>query len=110
MRLDASEIRRRHDGSIDTDSYVRRAVAMRNAHIALALSTLRLIFPQWSERMEERREIAKMSARDMRGLAIPSDIVKEERRRWPWQSMSDRWDTLAASRAALIAAASRKPQ
>jgi hypothetical protein len=109
MRPDASEIRRRHDGSIDTDSYVRRAVAMRNAHIALALSTLRLIFAQWSERVAERREIAKMSARDMRDLAIPSDIVVDECRRWPWQSMSDGWDALAATRSVLVAA-SRKPQ
>jgi uncharacterized protein YjiS (DUF1127 family) len=76
---------------------------MRNAHIALALSTLRLIFAQWSERVAERREIAKMSARDMRDLAIPSDIVEDECRRWPWQTMSDGWDALAATRSDLVA-------
>lgn len=103
MRPDASEIRRRHDGSIDTDSYVRRAVVMRNAHIGLVPSTIRLIFVRWYERMAERREIARMSARDMRDLAIPSDMVKDECHRWPWQSMSDGWDALAATRSDLVA-------
>jgi hypothetical protein len=108
MRPDASEIRRRHDGSIDTDSYVRRAVVMRKAHIGLVFSTIRLIFARCYERMAERREVARMSARDMRDLAIPSDIVKDECHRWPWQSMSDGWDVLAATRSDLVAAASRK--
>jgi hypothetical protein len=49
-----------------------------------------------------------MSARDIRDLAIPSDIVVDECRRWPWQSMSDGWDALAATRSVLVAAASRK--
>jgi uncharacterized protein YjiS (DUF1127 family) len=108
MRPNASEIRRRHDGSIDTDSYVRRAVVMRNAHIGLVLSTIRLIFVRWYECMAERREIARMSARDIRDLAIPSDIVVDECRRWPWQSVSDGWDALADTRSDLVAAASRK--
>jgi hypothetical protein len=108
MRPDASEIRRRHDGSIDTDSYVRRAVVMRKAHIGLVFSTIRLIFARCYERMAERREIARMSARDIRDLAIPLDIVVDECRRWPWQSMSDGWDALADTRSDLVAAASRK--
>jgi uncharacterized protein YjiS (DUF1127 family) len=83
MRPDASEIRRRHDGSIDTDSYVRRAIMMRNAHIGLVLSTIRQALVRWHERMAERREIARMSARDMRDLVIPSSIVEDECRRWP---------------------------
>jgi hypothetical protein len=102
MGPDASEIRRRHDGSIDIDSYVRRAILMRKAHIGLVFSTIRLIFAQWYKRMAERREIAGLSARDMRDLAIPSDIVKDECHRWPWRSTGDGWDELAASRRDLV--------
>ena len=104
MRPNTSEIRRRPDGSIDTDSYVRCAIVMRNAHIGLVLSTIRLIFARWHERMAERRDIDRMSARGMRDLAIPSDIVEDECRRWPWQTMSDGRDALAASRGDLVAA------
>ncbi len=108
MRPNASEIRRRHDGSIDTDTYVRRAVAMRHVQIGLVPSTICLIVARWRERMVERREIARMSAGELHDLSIPSGMVAHESSRWPWQSSSHGWNDLVASRADLLAAATQK--
>jgi hypothetical protein len=98
MRPDVSEIRRRQDGSIDTNYYVCCAITVRRARINLLASKIHLIFVRWRERMATRREIAMMSARDFRDLAIPSSLADGECRRWPWQPASEAWDALAASR------------
>jgi hypothetical protein len=56
---------------------------------------------RWRERERLRRELAGMRGRDFGDLAIPTGLIEDERRRWPWQEWSSEWSVIALSRKAL---------
>jgi uncharacterized protein YjiS (DUF1127 family) len=45
----------------------------------------------WRERARYRWELSQMSARDFGDLPVPSSLMREEVRRWPWQKPSSQW-------------------
>jgi len=56
---------------------------------------------RWRERERLRRELAGMRGRDFGDLAIPTGLIEDETRRWPWQEWSSEWSVIALPRKAL---------
>lgn len=45
----------------------------------------------WCARHLARRELAMMSAGDLKDACLPSDLVAFEVRKWPWQKWHPQW-------------------
>jgi anti-sigma factor ChrR (cupin superfamily) len=46
----------------------------------------------------QRRELTQMGGRDFGDLTIPSSLIRDELRRWPWQKSSPQWDEVTVTR------------
>ena len=62
------------------------------------LATIWSLLLEWSQRQRERQQLSRMSSRDFGDLAIPSNLIRGEARRWPWQKPLSHWTAIRAGR------------
>ncbi len=63
---------------------------------------------EWRERDQQRRGLSVLGARDLADLRVPTSLVADELRRWPWQPPSPQWQHLEAEREAARNGAGRQ--
>jgi uncharacterized protein YjiS (DUF1127 family) len=73
-------------------------VAPRQPSVARLVRSLadacRRTFEAWRESARFRAELSQMSARDFGDLPVSPVLLREEARRWPWQSASRGWNAI----------------
>jgi uncharacterized protein YjiS (DUF1127 family) len=61
-------------------------------------SSLLCVFRRWHRREQQRRELAMMSGRDFGDLPVPTGLIRQEQRRWPWQPWTQGWRAIREDR------------
>jgi uncharacterized protein YjiS (DUF1127 family) len=65
-----------------------------------AAAAIIALLREWREREQQRRGLSVLGARDLADLRVPTSLVADELRRWPWQPPSPQWQHLEAEREA----------
>jgi uncharacterized protein YjiS (DUF1127 family) len=73
-----------------------------------AAAAIIALLREWREREQQRRGLSVLGARDLADMRVPTSLVADELRRWPWQPPSPQWQHLEAEREAAHNGAGRQ--